>query len=151
MKIFQIPDIHKHKIYTRPTCDKHYCQFHNRIVYTQRNEVIEYCSPNKWKLISESYYLKPSILSKIWHTENVLLHAAENGNGSTKHWPFAAVLYIYICHDFIPVLERSITLVTWHILKPCLFTPSKVLWSVTFYKVLRKNRRKLMAVTLLYC
>jgi hypothetical protein len=65
MKIFQIPDIHKHKKYTQPTCDKHYHQFHNWIVYTHSNEVIDYCSPNKWKLISESYYLQPSNLSKI--------------------------------------------------------------------------------------
>ena len=55
MKVFQIPYIHEHKIYTQPTCDKHYCQFHNRTDYTHSNEVIQYPSPNTWKLISHSY------------------------------------------------------------------------------------------------
>ena len=41
MKTFHIPYIHKHKIYTQPTCDKHYCQFHNRTDCTHSNEVMK--------------------------------------------------------------------------------------------------------------
>ena len=65
MKIFHIPYIYEHKIYTQPTCDKHYCQFHISTDYTHINEVIQYPSPNKWKLISHSYQLTPSTLSTI--------------------------------------------------------------------------------------
>jgi hypothetical protein len=46
MKIFQIQDNHKLKIYiyiyiysiyTQPTCDEHYRQYQNRVPYTHSN------------------------------------------------------------------------------------------------------------------
>ena len=45
--------------------------------------------------INQNPATKPLLLCLQFSTLKMLLYATENGNGSIKHCPFAAVLYIY--------------------------------------------------------